>query len=84
MLVVVANLSLWALFNRPQAESDWNKEIKGVSFNPYRADLSSAEYDDFQGRTFPCERRAIVDLLRPRFGFRIRSPRAARPEVRVP
>ena len=36
LLVVVANLTLWMMFNRPQAEQDWEGLIRGVSFSPYQ------------------------------------------------
>ena len=36
--VVIANLALWALLNRPQPEVAWTGPIKGTSFSPFRAD----------------------------------------------
>src|SRR3569833_1693788 len=35
--VIVANLALWAAFNRPQPEVAWTGTINGASFSPFRA-----------------------------------------------
>src|SRR3569832_2439676 len=35
--VFVANLALWAAFNRPQPEVAWTGTINGASFSPFRA-----------------------------------------------
>src|SRR3569832_286972 len=35
--VIVANLALWAAFNRPRPEVAWTGTISGASFSPFRA-----------------------------------------------
>jgi exo-beta-1,3-glucanase (GH17 family)/cellulose synthase/poly-beta-1,6-N-acetylglucosamine synthase-like glycosyltransferase len=36
-VVVLANLAVWAWFNRPQEEVGWSGVIRGASFSPYQA-----------------------------------------------
>ena len=39
LIVVVANLGLWAFFNRPaDPQLDFTGQVKAVSFSPNRAD----------------------------------------------
>ncbi len=35
-VIIVGNLLLWAVFNRPEAVQDWQGVIQGVSFSPYQ------------------------------------------------
>jgi len=40
LVIIVGNLAVWWLMNRPQTDLPWHGEIKSISFSPYRKEDS--------------------------------------------
>ena len=56
LVIIVGNLGVWWLMNRPQTDVPWQGEIKSISFSPYRKD------DDPLQNRFPTPESIDKDL----------------------
>ncbi len=64
ILVVAANLLLWASLNRPQPEVAWTGVINGVSFSPYHRDHDPLEERYPTARQIDADLKLIADKVR--------------------
>lgn len=70
LLVILGNIGVWALWNRPVAERSWGGAISGVGYTPFHPDKSPSKGDKASAEDIEKDMKALEGSVK---GVRIYS-----------